>query len=929
MKELYPIEVKNPTKPDNFLPIAMKFWETFKLRFTAVDFSYNPVTKEKSLTQCPTRYKSNLKPMNMTDEEYEDFMLSNPGYWIANKQFAWTLGPNPIGLAIIDLDFETMEEYLEFRKEIEGTEFDKLLDSATYVEKSMKRGGFHFFVAQDESDPLLQNVTGGSQIFVKGHLVLTHFTSPDYRALTNDCSLVPSGTLAQIIYILLLYTSNFINSKSINNINIFKGTREQIYINKEYKDIRGGSSDVSSDMVVSETQMTLESYKPLAPVLTQLLSKDDSTESLIDFEDFELLRIAKFIDNKLFFKNYIENKRLLKRGILELFKQSAPKGQRYSYLNYVTGVLAANPSVSEDLAYEFLDFLAEKIGFSTEKDYNQPNLLAKLINNGSFTYDPLWKEKIEFNKSNASELYKLLNTSIYDKEIYIERKPSYCWLPVKILGKNDEFMIVNVEKTKEKGYLDDCHTGSKTSTIDILKVINYKQGKKIKPSIEDCLLIEKCFKPNSSELVIETDHNVLADAIFNTFKPSSFLKNLKKANIEYNPSREQQIEEFERLCPTLSELIDNVVDTSKTDKTRKLWLLNHFHHILLERPSGKEEIVVFHGDKGGEGKTTLAEFFSSLVTSNIQETFDRNGCTTYELDKVAEYSISSDIKEFCGNFNNKFLDEKLFIIVNEGDFKDEAQKNAVVEKCKFIASPGKKSITAKFEHTRIMDTYANIIICTNYQELVFNNKEKNQMDRRAMEFFARSISMVDLPIFKNAIEQNLVNPNKLTDLLYQEVPNLIEWFNSRLIDYKLIAERPMADRVESERELQGDGIHQLIEMIESKVEGTEIIDFAKDCDLLSVSSNSKIFDRDAIEDKNADLLKLMINAIYQQMDRNEKVYVRTGELNKIFGKRIGTKIKEVWIRSYKAVYKQRFYDGNAARKRQTCILVLKEKRGEG
>ncbi len=73
----------------------------------------------------------------------------------------------------------------------------------------------------------------------------------------------------------------------------------------------------------------------------------------------------------------------------------------------------------------------------------------------------------------------------------------------------------------------------------------------------------------------------------------------------------------------------------------------------------------------------------------------------------------------------------------------------------------------------------------------------------------------------------------------------------------------------------------------------------------------------------------MINVIYQQMDRNEKVYVRTGELNKIFGKRIGTKIKEVWIRSYKAVYKQRFYDGNAARKRQTCILVLKEKRGEG
>ncbi len=925
MKELYPISPSLTTEKGNFLPIAIKFWETFKLRFTAVNFSYNPTTKEKSLAQVNTGYKANKKPMQMSNEEYEEFMFSNHAYWIENKQFAWTFGPEPIDLAVIDLDFETMQEYLDFREEIKDTEFDKLLDSATYVEKSMKAGGFHFFVAQDKSNPLLQNVSGKSQIFVRNKLVLTHFSSPDYRALTNSRVRVPSGTLPQIIYILLLNLLNnnlSVNSNILNNINIFKVPREQININKDYKDIRSGSSNVSSNMIVSEVQVALKEYKPLAPILTQLLSNNDSS---IDFEDFELLRIAKIIDSRLDFKKFLKNKRILKEGIFKLFKQTAPEGQRYSYLNYVTGLLSANSSVSEDLAYDFLDLVAEKIGFNTEKDYNQPNLLAKLINEGSFTYDKEWKEKVEFNKTNATELYKLLNTSTYDKEIYIERKPSYCWLPVKVLGKNDEFMIINVERTKDKGYLEDCHTGSKTSTLDILKTLNYKKDKKAKPSVEDCILAEKVFKPNSDLLVIETEHNVLADAIFNTFKPSNFLKNLEKANIEYNPSREQQIEEFERLCPALSELIDNVVDTTENDKTRKLWLLNHFHHILLERPAGKEEVVVFHGDKGGEGKTTLAEFFASLVTSNIVETFDRNGCLTYEPDKVAEYSISSDTKEFCGNFNNKFLEEKLFIIVNEGDFKDEAQKNAVVEKCKFIASPGKKSITAKFEHTRIMDTYANIMICTNYQELVFYNKEKNQMDRRAMEFFARSINMTELPIFKDAIEKGLVNPNRLVDLLYQEVPNLIKWFNSRLVDYKLVAERPMADRVESEKEMQGDGIHQLIEMIESKVEVTEVVEFARDCDLLGVSTNSKIFDREAIEDTNANLLKLMIEALYYQIEKEEKVYVKTGELSRIFGKRMSAKIKEVWTRSYKAVYKQRLYDGNAAKKRQTCVLVLNSK----
>lgn len=938
MKELYPIPSSFTTENLNFQQIAKKFWETFKIRFTAVEIYYDSV---KNTKKCKKQYATrilehgskgkDLKPENMTDEQYEK-LLTQDKYWTNKEGFAWTLGPELSNICIIDLDFETHEEYEEFRKL--NPDIDELLDSAFYVEKSLKLGGYHFFVHRNMLQGLEKNLKDSKvfQIFIKCHMCFGAFTLPQYQALSKEPLTSLHSFTPEFIYNIfhrdLLY--NF--PRDSYSYNIFYKAMEAmkaIYNNKDIYNTsrsvenRGFKQDLEnqnliassfkdSSMLIQEKEIT--NYKPLAPTLQLFL--DSSTDNEVSLDSYNLLVKAGIISKAL--ENATKGKYKISY-LKTLFKPKANEcGGRFNYLQRLVGIISQNDSVSLQLAKDFILLVAESLDFDNEPNFSHLEFLDQIVENGGFLFNPEWQKEQSFDISNLSELELMLETDKYDTEIYELQNPSYKWVPAKVLGSNDEFMLIDTAKTKELGYLYYL-PGSKASTLDIYK----KKNKGKKATIDDCVLLNAVFKPDSDDLIFKDKESDLADASVNTFKPSNFLKKLKKSSKTINPTREEQIEEFEKLCPALSTLIDNVTGCSASDKTRKLWLLNHFHHILLERPAGKEEVVVFHGDKGGEGKSTLIEFFTSLVNANIEETYDRHGLASYVASQIANYSINADIKDFCGNFNSPFLKEKLFITINEGDFKDEAQKNALIEQCKFIASPGKKSITAKFEHNRIMETYANIFICTNYQELVFDSKEKNQLDRRAMEFFANHTRMEELPYFKNAVEQGLVAPNRLTNLLYQEVENLIEWFNSRLVDYDLVAERPMDDRVESERASNQDGIHRLISMIEAREDKQSILDLAEDSDLLSQSSKSGIFDRDEAIKANRQKLDLLLERIFTSMDNNKGVLIKTSELKSIFGIKLRNRIKDVWVRSFGA----RFYENTWSRELSRNINYVIKLRG--
>ncbi|EAK7296534.1 hypothetical protein FBF91_05855, partial [Campylobacter upsaliensis] len=152
MKTLYPINFDFSTKNLNFQQIARTFWKELGIRFTAVKVIYNAETGSKeSIAQCRTGILEHdvkgkdLKPMQMSAIQYER-LLAKDSYWLKYDQFAWTLADDS-KICVIDLDFETDEEYQNFRKGNPG--LDDLLDQAGYVEKTLKGGGYHFFLPKD------------------------------------------------------------------------------------------------------------------------------------------------------------------------------------------------------------------------------------------------------------------------------------------------------------------------------------------------------------------------------------------------------------------------------------------------------------------------------------------------------------------------------------------------------------------------------------------------------------------------------------------------------------------------------------------------------------------------------------------------------------------------------------------------------------